>query len=338
MELYLDSANPTEISAAFQLGIFYGLTTTPTFLQRQGVADVDAWLLETAKHVPVIQVEALGNSADEIVAEAHRLLAMGLARETTVFKIPVSLHGVQACARLSKEGIMTNVHLIYTPQQAYMAMNSGATYVCPLVGRLQDQGTDALALVDGIVAFKERHGYASKVMFSSVRHSEHVRNAMDLGVDAVTVPWSVCQQLPNNHLTSLGTAQFDEDHRRMTVRVESVLRPTQAIVSPETAVRDALVAMTVSGLGAIVLAEGNRAVGLFTDGDLRRLLERQGNLDVNASLRSVHPLSAPYSIAASAMLNEAYARFAETKVDQLLVEDELGNALGLIDIQDLNGL
>ena len=336
MELYLDSANPAEISAGFKLGIFYGLTTTPTFLQRQGVADVDAWLLETAKQVPVIQVEALGNSADEITAEAHRLLAMGLPRETTVFKIPVSLHGVEACARLSKEGIMTNVHLIYTPQQAYMAMNSGATYVCPLVGRLQDQGTDALALVDSIVAFKERHGYASKVMFSSVRHSEHVRNAMDLGVDAVTVPWSVVKQLPNNHLTSLGTAQFDEDHRRMTVRVASVLRPTQAIVSPDTPLRDALVAMTVSGLGAVVLAEQQKAVGLFTDGDLRRLLERSGGLDVNASLRSVHALSVPHSISATALLNEAYSRFAETKVDQLLVEDELGNALGLIDIQDLN--
>jgi len=336
MELYLDSANPAEISAGFKLGIFYGLTTTPTFLQRQGVADVDAWLLETAKQVPVIQVEALGNSADEITAEAHRLLAMGLPRETTVFKIPVSLHGVEACARLSKEGIMTNVHLIYTPQQAYMAMNSGATYVCPLVGRLQDQGTDALALVDSIVAFKERHGYASKVMFSSVRHSEHVRNAMDLGVDAVTVPWSVVKQLPNNHLTSLGTAQFDEDHRRMTVRVASVLRPTQAVVSPDTPLRDALVAMTVSGLGAVVLAEQQKAVGLFTDGDLRRLLERSGGLDVNVSLRSVHALSVPHSISATALLNEAYARFAETKVDQLLVEDELGNALGLIDIQDLN--
>ncbi|MEY4650358.1 MAG: transaldolase family protein [Bacteroidota bacterium] len=336
MELYLDSANPNEISAAFNLGIFYGLTTTPTFLQRQGVANVDAWLLETSKHVPVIQVEALGSSASEIVAEAHRLLALGMPRETTVFKIPVSLHGVEACARLSKEGIMTNVHLIYTPQQAYMAMNSGATYVCPLVGRLQDQGTDALALVDSIVAFKDRHGYASKVMFSSVRHSEHVRNAMDLGVDAVTVPWSVAQQLPNNHLTSLGTAQFDEDHRRMTVRVADVLRPDQAILSPDTPVRDALVAMTVSGLGAVVLAEQGRAVGLFTDGDLRRLMERQGTLDVHASLRSAHALKAPHAVASSALLNDAYRRFAETKVDQLLVEDESGKALGLIDIQDLN--
>lgn len=117
MELYLDSANPSEISAAFQLGIFHGLTTTPTFLKRQGITNVDHWLLETAKQVPIIQIEALGNSAQEIVNEANRLLSLGLNRETTVFKIPVSLHGLEACARLTKDGIMTNVHLIYTPSR-----------------------------------------------------------------------------------------------------------------------------------------------------------------------------------------------------------------------------
>jgi signal-transduction protein with cAMP-binding, CBS, and nucleotidyltransferase domain len=43
------------------------------------------------------------------------------------------------------------------------------------------------------------------------------------------------------------------------------------------------------------------------------------------------------AISGSALLQEAFSRFTETKVDQLLVEDDNGNALGLIDIQDLNG-
>jgi arabinose-5-phosphate isomerase len=146
----------------------------------------------------------------------------------------------------------------------------------------------------------------------------------------------VCQQLPNNHLTTLGTAQFDEDHRRMTVRVESLMRPHQRILSPETPLREALVAMTVSGLGAVVLAEQGRAVGLFTDGDLRRLIEQRGTLDVQAPLRSVHALKVPHALPGSALLNEAFRAFSETRVDQLLVEDDAGNALGLIDIQDLN--
>ncbi|MGD2064504.1 MAG: transaldolase, partial [Nitrospirota bacterium] len=35
------------------------------------------------------------------------------------------------------------MHLIYTLNQAYMAMATGAAFVCPLAGRLQDQGHDA---------------------------------------------------------------------------------------------------------------------------------------------------------------------------------------------------
>jgi transaldolase len=70
--------------------------------------------------------------------------------------------------------------LVYTLQQAYMAMHAGASYVCPLVGRLQDQGHDALALVQQCVEAVHHYGYDSKIMFSSVRTTEHVRNAINI--------------------------------------------------------------------------------------------------------------------------------------------------------------
>ncbi len=140
MELYLDSADLKEIKEAFEPGFLAGLTTTPTFMHRHGVTDIDSLILELAKIVPVLQVEALGETLDEIYKEAHRLLDLGLDRQQTVFKIPVSLEGVKACKRLTNEGIMINVHLVYTLQQAYMAMTAGATYVCPLVGRLPGPG------------------------------------------------------------------------------------------------------------------------------------------------------------------------------------------------------
>lgn len=162
MELYLDSADIKEIEEAFQLGFLAGLTTTPTFMHRQGVTDVDTLILKLANMVPVLQVEALGETADEIYKEAHRQIKMGLDTSKSVFKIPVSLEGVRACKRLTDEGIMVNVHLVYTLQQAYMAMTAGATYVCPLVGRLQDQGHDALALVEQCVNAVNYYGYNTK--------------------------------------------------------------------------------------------------------------------------------------------------------------------------------
>ncbi|MFN7791474.1 MAG: transaldolase family protein, partial [Cyclobacteriaceae bacterium] len=191
MELYLDSADLKEIEEAFQLGFLNGLTTTPTFMHRGGVTDVDGLIVKLSKIVPVLQIEALGNTAEEVLAEAKRQLNLGLDPKKTVFKIPVSLEGVKACNMLRKEGLLVNVHLVYTLQQAYMAMHAGATYVCPLVGRLQDQGHDALDLVAQCVNAVDHYGYDTKIMFSSVRYAEHVRNAINIGVHTITAPWKV---------------------------------------------------------------------------------------------------------------------------------------------------
>src|SRR6185503_10491394 len=127
------------------------------------------------------------------------------------------------CNLLRKKGLLVNVHLVYTLQQAYMAMHSGATYVCPLVGRLQDQGHDALALVEQCVDAVDRYGYDTKIMFSSVRHNEHVRNAINIGVHTITVPLKVLKSLTENNFTTVGTDQFLRDTRLMTVRVKDAI-------------------------------------------------------------------------------------------------------------------
>ena len=77
MELYLDSANLKEIEEGFKLGFLNGLTTTPTFMQREGVTDIDGMILKLSKIVPVLQIEALGDTAQEVVKEAHRQLDLG---------------------------------------------------------------------------------------------------------------------------------------------------------------------------------------------------------------------------------------------------------------------
>ena len=220
MELYLDSANLKEIEEGFKLGFLDGLTTTPTFMQREGITDIDGTIVKLSKMVPVLQIEALGEKAEDVVKEAERLLALGLDPKNTVFKIPVSLEGVRACYLLRKKDLLVNVHLVYTLQQAYMAMHAGATYVCPLVGRLQDQGQDAIGLVEQCVDAVDHYGYDTKIMFSSVRNSEHIRNALNVGAHTITVPLKILKSLTENHFTTLGTQQFLRDTRLMTVKSE----------------------------------------------------------------------------------------------------------------------
>lgn len=334
MELYLDSANFKEIEEGFKLGFLNGLTTTPTFMQREGIADVDAMILKLSKMVPVLQIEALGNTAEDVVKEAHRQLDMGLDPARTVFKIPVSIEGVRACHLLRKDGLMVNVHLVYTLQQAYMAMHAGATYVCPLVGRLQDQGHDALALVEQCVAAVNKYGYQTKIMFSSVRNVEHVRNAINIGVHTITVPLKILKALTENQFTTVGTEQFLSDTRLMTVRVREAISGQNPLVNADSSLKDAIVKMTEYGYGCITIVNSDGSIkGVFTDGDLRRLLQTDGEHILDKSVGGfVH--KSPISIDADALLNEAEALFKKSNVDTILVTDN-GVPFGMLDIQDL---
>lgn len=334
MELYLDSANLKEIEEGFKLGFLNGLTTTPTFMQREGITDVDATIVKLSKMVPVLQIEALGDTAEEILKEAKRQLALGLDAKKTVFKIPVSLEGVRACKMLRNEGLLVNVHLVYTLQQAYMAMQAGATYVCPLVGRLQDQGHDALALVQQCVSAVNHYKYNTKIMFSSVRNIEHVRNAINLGVHTITVPLKILKSLTENNMTSLGTDQFIHDTRLMTVKVKDAIRNSNPLVDAHANLTDAIVKMTEYGFGCITIVNKDGSVkGVFTDGDLRRLLPKEGRNILNHKM-SDFTYNAPVSIDADALLNDAAQIFKKTNVDTILVTSN-GKPVGMLDIQDL---
>ncbi len=334
MELYLDSANLKEIEEGFKLGFLDGLTTTPTFMQREGITDIDGTIVRLSKMVPVLQIEALGNTAEDVVKEAKRQLDLGLDPKRTVFKIPVSLEGTRACNMLRREGLLVNVHLVYTLQQAYMAMHAGASYVCPLVGRLQDQGHDALALVEQCVEAVNYYGYDTKIMFSSVRTSEHVRNAINIGVHTITVPLKILKGLTDNNFTTVGTEQFLSDTRLMTVRVGEALNGVNPLVNADSDIKDAIVKMTNYGFGAVTVVNGDGSLrGVFTDGDLRRLLQSEGEHILDKKMSSLE-YKTPVSIDAGALLNEADGLFKKMKVDTILVTNGSG-PVGMLDIQDL---
>lgn len=334
MELYLDSANLKEIEEGFKLGFLNGLTTTPTFMQKEGITDIDATIVKLSKMVPVLQIEALGNTAEEVLAEAERQLALGLDKTKTVFKIPVSLEGVRACKMLRDKDLLVNVHLVYTLQQAYMAMQAGATYVCPLVGRLQDQGHDALTLVQQCIDAVDLYNYDTKIMFSSVRHTEHVRNAINLGVHTITVPLKVLKQLTENNFTTVGTDQFIMDTRLMMVKVKEAIRGVNPLVSESTSITDAIIKMTEFGYGAVTVTKSDGSIkGVFTDGSLRKLIMEQGREVLNKKLSDLQYRD-PITVEGNVLLNDANVLFKKTNVDTIVVTDN-GKPVGMLDIQDL---
>ncbi len=334
MELYLDSVDFKEIEAAFDYGFVKGLTTTPTFMHRHGITDIDAAIVKLSGMVPELQVEALGDTPDAILAEAERLLSLPLEREP-VFKVPISNEGVKACSRLVAKGHRVNVHLIYTLNQAYMAMEAGASFICPLAGRMQDQGHDAIQLFEQCVDVIDRYGYDSKVMFSSVRHAEHVRQAMLTGVHVCTMPFSVMKNLCENTLTALGTAQFREHTALMTTRVKDVIRDANPVCEAGETLTAAMVKMTESRLGTVTLVDAKGAVaGVFTDGDLRRKLQEGGKAILDKPLSAIGFSTKPHTIDRESLLNDAVKLFKKLEVDSIIVVDGT-RPVGVLDVQDL---
>jgi CBS domain-containing protein len=215
-----------------------------------------------------------------------------------------------------------------------MAMQAGANYVCPLVGRLQDQGHDALSLVQQCVEAVNYYGYDCKIMFSSVRTVEHVRNAVEIGVHTITVPWKLMKQLTDNHFTTIGTQQFYEHTRLITMKVKDVLSRSNPVVKESATVSEALVEMTKHGFGAVTVTDAKgRNKGVFTDGGLRRGIEKEGNKFLAKKLSTLK-FNAPFTVAPEALLDEAQKLFKEHKVDTLSVSEN-GKQLGMLDIQDM---
>ena len=213
-------------------------------------------------------------------------------------------------------------------------MHAGANYVCPLVGRLQDQGHDALALVEECVDAVNYYGYDTKIMFSSVRHIEHVRNALNIGAHNITVPYKVLLQMTENNFTKMGTEQFYEHTRLMTTKVKNSMSSVNPVVSDDTDLKSAIVQMSEYGFGCIIVTKGkDEVLGVFTDGDLRRLLQKDGR-DILSKKMWDLKYNEPISIDSNELLFKANDIFKTHKIDNILVTEN-NKPIGLLDIQDI---
>jgi arabinose-5-phosphate isomerase len=125
--------------------------------------------------------------------------------------------------------------------------------------------------------------------------------------------------------------------RALLFRVKDIMRSGDRLVSlHETAtVKDAVVAMTSakSGCACIVDDEG-KLIGVFTDGDLRRLLS-EGPEEAMAHGITQVMVKNPISVGIGALAVEVLNVFENHKIDDLPVVDEDGKLVGSIDLQDL---
>lgn len=208
MEIFLDSANYEEIKEAVALGVISGVTTNPTLVAKEG-RDFRQLVRDIAALVPgPVSAEVIATQAAEMIKEAQELAALA---SNVVIKIPMTAEGLKAVKVLNKQGIHTNVTLVFSVNQAILAARAGAAYVSPFIGRLDDISFDGLSLVRDIVQVFKNYQLPTQVIAASVRHPLHAVEAAKSGSHIATIPYKVLMQMIEHPLTKSGVERFLAD-------------------------------------------------------------------------------------------------------------------------------
>ena len=217
MKFFLDTANIEEIRNAAEYGLIDGVTTNPSLVSKEGRAFKDI-ILEITKIVDgPISAEVVSTDATGILREAYELAKI---HRNIVVKIPMIKEGMKALKQLSKDGIRTNVTLIFNPNQALIAAKLGATYVSPFVGRLDDVSEVGMDLVSDIAQIFSNYHFSTQIIVASCRHPLHIREAAILGAHVATMPFKVLEQLLKHPLTDIGLERFLKDWEKVPKTVQ----------------------------------------------------------------------------------------------------------------------
>jgi transaldolase len=212
MKLFLDTANLEEIRQIKKWGVLGGCTTNPSLLAKEQ-ADWEVQMKEVCAEVDgPVSLETTHERADEIYEEGLKLAAVA---PNAVVKVAMTPDGLEAGKRLADEGIPINVTLTFSPAQAILAGEIGATYVSPFLGRLDDIAADGMNVLHEICEIYDVQGYDTLVLAASLRHPMHVVEAARLGADVATMPFDVFSKLVKHPLTDTGLDKFLSDWKKL---------------------------------------------------------------------------------------------------------------------------
>ncbi len=211
MKFFIDTANVEEIKKANDMGIICGVTTNPSLIAKEG-RDFKEVIKEITSIVDGAisgEVKATTISAEDMIKEAREIASI---HPNMVVKIPMTAEGLKAVNVLSKEGIKTNVTLIFNATQALFAAKAGATYVSPFLGRLDDIATPGIDLIRTISEIFAMQNIDCEIICASVRNPIHIIDCAKAGADIATVPYKVIEQCLKHPLTDAGIEKFKKDY------------------------------------------------------------------------------------------------------------------------------
>jgi len=208
MKFFVDTADTKDIAELAATGLLDGVTTNPSLIHKSGRK-----FLEVVEEICGL---VNGPVSAEVVALDHETMMKEAAilrkiASNVAIKVPLTVDGLKTCKKLSDDGVMVNVTLCFSANQALLAAKAGASFISPFVGRHDDNGFDGMQLIGDIRQIYDNYDFETEILVASVRHPVHVLESAKIGADVMTAPPAVIRALFNHPLTDKGIEGFLAD-------------------------------------------------------------------------------------------------------------------------------
>ena len=220
MKFFLDSAKLDEIKEAYNTFGIDGVTTNPRHIMLSGkpfltaITDIAEWIkeegLEGVDRFPVsVEINPHFTKADDMVKMAREIAAIS---PNFVIKIPCIEGGIEAARILEKEGIRTNVTLIFSASNAILPAKNGSLFVSPFIGWKEANGEDCKQYIKDIVDIYKNYGFYGKteIICAAIRTPKQIADCAVAGADIVTTGLAVYQDMMKHAYTTQGLTTFCE--------------------------------------------------------------------------------------------------------------------------------
>ena len=213
LRLFLDSADPEAWRQWLPTGLFHGITTNPTLLQRAAqpctlacLAQLTAQALELGARE--VQLQAWGGSSDAMEHCGQALAAIAPGR--VVVKLPVTRQGSLAAHQLISADVPVTLTACYEVSQVLVAAALGATYLAPYLGRIHDLGRDGLRELTSMQRCVEGLGSPLRLLVASVRQVSDLSALAATGLTTFTISETIAKNLFSVEATNRAALMFEQ--------------------------------------------------------------------------------------------------------------------------------
>jgi len=308
-----------------------------------------------ARSVFDVEIEALREIRHRIDSEFERAIEMILAARGRVVVVGMGKSGIVG-RKIAATLASTGTHSFFVhPGEAFhgdlgmireidvvlMISNSGETEeLVRLLPFMEHQRNVVIAMTgkrDSTLAL-----HADCVLDISVPREACNNNLAPTSSTTATLVMGDALAVTLSSLRGFQPEDFARFHpggslgRKLLTRVSDVMhRGSLPFCGPGSSFREVIHAITRGRVGLVMVMEAGRLVGLITDGDVRRALERSEDPLVLSAAQMM--TSTPLTIKADERFAVGEERMREAKVNSLIVTDENGGVVGVLQIYDMSG-